>query len=347
MGGNNLPGIITSRIPSKDYFYIKQIILDILHKNNIVAQCPIELPGKVDYGDIDVICEYPTQDFDFKQFIKTNFNPTVMSPSYRDKVLCNISFNSTLPSMIDFTNFQIDFILCPKSSIESYMFYFSYGDLGSIVGRLTNAYAIKFDYTGLWIKFNSITMEIKCQNTQDYCHLTDSTEELCKYLGLSYSDWMNGFTDMYDIFVWICKSHLFTPNIFRIFNRQHTSRLMKRKMFLKFLEYIGVDDKELENATCDDSEISYNRQQHAIDYFNKNSEIENIKKIRLLEKERTLKYNAHIFIKYGITGKDIGIKKKHFEEYITKTKSSFHDFIDSNTIDVIDICVRDFLELKL
>ncbi len=327
MGGNNLPNVITSRKSHSDYEHIKATLLKILQNNNIDCKCPHELPNKKDYGDLDIICVYP--DFDILDFIKNTFYPIDIVPSYKDSRIINVSFNVTeIKDMENHNDFQIDLIFCHKNNMEMYMFYYSYGDIGGIIGRIMSSYGLKFGEKGLFMKYIDV---------QDTIILSSEPEKICNFIGANYEEWLNGFDTVECIYKWICNIKLFYKDIFKVMNKDHRDRVKKRLMYSNFLKYIDITIDSIQPAN---SEVIINKQDEAIEYFNKSAEVEKIKKIRLKEKERNQKYNAHIFMDKGYKGKEIGIIKNKFEEHI---KSEI-DFIDLNTTEKIIEIIEDFLD---
>lgn len=335
MGGNNLPNVITSRKSTSDYIHIKSTLLKILQNNNIDCICPYEIPNKTDYGDLDIICVYPN--FDILDFIKNTFQSIDIVPSYKDSKIINVSFNVThIKDMENHNDFQIDLIFCDRHNMEMYMFYYSYGDVGGIIGRIVSSYGLKFGEKGLFMNYNSIT------NMPDTIILSSEPEKICNFIGANYDEWLNGFDTVEDIYKWLCNIKLFYKDIFKVMNKDHRDRVQKRPMYSNFLRYIDIDVDSIQHADVNKGEVVINKQTEAIEYFNKWDEVQKIKQIRLKEKERNQKYNAHIFIDRGYKGKEIGIIKKKFEEHI-KSSMTIDDFIDSNTTEQIVQIIEEFL----
>ena len=344
MGGHNLPGIITSRKSSDDYFKIKNKVLEILKLNNIICDTPYEVPNKKDYGDLDVIC-MPFNNV--LEFIKTTFKPDVITPTISKEKLFNVSFNIGKDTIYNefrgYHDFQIDFIMC-YSNMDMYMFYFSYGDLGGILGRISNAYGFKLGESGLFMSYNAVTLELNYQNTPDKLYLSDNPYEICEYFGLCYEEWKKGFNLINQIYDFILQSKLFDKIIFKTLNVDHRRRLKLRPMYMNFLKYIDVKDEEISTADETRGEVIENRQREGIDYFKKWDKVNDTKNIRLKEKERSDKYNGKIFIERGYNGKDIGMIKKKFEDYIcSEMNIEMNEFIDSNEREKIIEIVEKFL----
>ncbi len=346
MGGNNLPGIVTSRKSSDEYEIIKTEILKVLNDNNIICNVPYSVPGKKDYGDLDVICFYRD---DILDFIKRIFVPDVVTPTISNGKLFNVSFNigkdTIIPTIRNHNDFQIDFIFC-YSNMDMYMFYFSYGDLGSILGRISNAYGLKLGESGLFMNYNSVTLVLDYQNTPDKIYFSDNPREICQYFKLDYDSWLKGFDTAEEIFNFAISSEFFSKDIFRTLNIDHRRRLRLRPMYMNFLKYINVDSEQIKNASETHGEVIQNLQPEAISYFNKWDIVNETKRMRLKDRERNEKYNGHIFMKLGYKGKDIGMMKNRFEQYInTQLNLSLNEFIDMNTVEEINKIIEEFIKI--
>jgi hypothetical protein len=117
--------------------------------------------------------------------------------------------------------------------------------------------------------------------------------------------------------------------MFSELNRAYKKREKVRPMFQEFLDYL-----QLEN---DHSVVPIqNLQLQAINFFDKQEELKTIK--LKLERETIIKskFNASMFMKFGLTGKKlgeaIGVFKKQIEE---KYKKDFNEFVYDSSKDII------------
>ena len=135
MGGNALQRVKTYRKPLVEYNQIKTELLKKLADNGIKAEVVIEFPGKLDFGDIDILVDN-CHNVDIREI----FNP--------NEIVRNgdvISFDYCLSGSTELI--QVDFIKIPN--IDMAQFYFVYGDIGGILGRITNSIGLKFGHLGL------------------------------------------------------------------------------------------------------------------------------------------------------------------------------------------------------
>ena len=117
---------------------------------------------------------------------------------------------------------QVDFIKC-KNLINS-KYYYSYGDVGLIIGQIVNYYGLKFGHDGLFIKLTSKHIGYN-DDIADKLELSCDFESICKFFDLDFILWGN-FTSENQIFNWFSKSKYFTKNIFTNMNskqRHHNS----------------------------------------------------------------------------------------------------------------------------
>ncbi len=335
MGGNALKKVQVVRKNKIDYEKIKQEICDKI--NNILTYHTIsEVPNKETFGDLDILYLYNPK-INIREIIIELFKP--------NEIVTNgdvISF--------DYNNFQIDFIQC--ENLDMAKFYFSYGDLGSIIGRIANYYGIKFGHNGLWINLlentydSSITIDNR--NIIGKIILSNNPTIICDFFSYDYKKWETGFNSINEIFDWIVNSKYFKKDIFLILNSEHRSRLKLRPMYLKFINYLEININNIEKANLKSAEIKINLQDYSIDYFNKKLDVDTIIKNNKIKKERKEKFNGKTFIDIGIKPKFINIYMEKFKEYIeNKFLISFEDWIDSASKEDINEIVYTFYDLNV
>jgi hypothetical protein len=134
MGGNALKTVKTERKNIEEYNHIKTLIISQLNKY-INSQVVFEPPEKYSFGDLDILY-IDDGKIAIEHLIKELFDPKEI-------------VNNGLVTSFDYDNFQIDLIKSVSiADFNSKMFYYSYGDVGPLIGKITNFYNIKF---GDWI----------------------------------------------------------------------------------------------------------------------------------------------------------------------------------------------------
>jgi len=128
--------------------------------------------------------------------------------------------------------FQIDFILTESHLMDISFCYFSYNDLGNLLGRLTKKLGIKLGHQGLFY--------IHRNDTEVYeVLLSTNWFDALELLEVSSEQYRNGFNELEDIFKFVASSPYFSPDIFLLHNRNYSSRIRdaKRKTYRAFLEW--------------------------------------------------------------------------------------------------------------
>lgn len=333
MGGNALKNTYTERKNKDDYNKIKKNILDKT-SDIIKYSVVIELPGKETFGDLDILY-ISDKNLDIKKIIIDLFTPN------------EIVHNGDVISF-DYEKFQIDFIKVQKEYFEMANFYFSYGDLGAIIGRLTNYYGAKFGHFGLWINllYNTLDKEkdLDCRNILARIDLTNNPLQICNFFDLDYDIWKNGFNDKVSIFRWIISSKYYKKDIFSTLNYDHRRRANLRPFYQDFLDYIDQDITLIKKANSGTSEILDNQQEVLIKYFKKEEEVKIIFDKIKLDQTRKEKFSGKNFIDIGIDSKKIGESINTFKKYILEKNqniNSFEEWLDKNTKeDVYDLITQ-------
>lgn len=186
--------------------------------------------------------------------------------------------------------FQVDLIrVQSKQHLETARFYFSYSDVGSIIGRMTNYYALKFGEEGLWCELLEHTAyngerKFDVRRNLGRVVLSRDAREICDFLGLSFDFWRLGIPqlttveDHRHIFDWMLSSPLMASGeavkIFGRLNTDHRARAAKRPFYQRFLSHIGVH--EVQHVSAEDAEtggVRLNLQPRAIAHFHKEAQV--------------------------------------------------------------------------
>lgn len=119
--------------------------------------------------------------------------------------------------------FQVDLVSIPAPAFDYAAHYFSFNDLGNLIGRTAHKMGLSHRHDGLWFpvrdgdyKFRDILL------TQDYA-------AALHFLGYDAGRFQAGFEQLTDIFAYVTASHYFNRDIFLLENRNAASRLRDRK----------------------------------------------------------------------------------------------------------------------
>lgn len=157
MGGNALAEFGAQRVSPRRYEELKTHLYGILAEEGILGVAPVEMPGKEDFGDIDIVY---TGDGITRKSINEIFGEGTP-----------VAKNGHVHSFL-FHEVQVDMIKAQPESLNFHFNYLSFGDRGMIIGRLARSLGFIFGHDGLWYK----------QGIRKYL-LTQEWDEALKFLG--------------------------------------------------------------------------------------------------------------------------------------------------------------------
>ena len=344
MGGNALKTISTSRLNLDNYNLIKNNIFNDLSPY-LIIDFAHQVPNKIDFGDLDVLYKL-SDNLDFRKLIIDKYNP--------NEIVCN---GQLISISYPFNNeyYQIDFVKC--SNLKMSKFFYSYGDLGGVIGTITKKYGISYG-EGLYCNIDKDTIRNYTSNdivnyTISKIFLTDEPSEICKYLDLDYEKWISGFETKESIFEWVISSSWFQQNIFLNLNLNCSEKKKNniRPFYKDFIEYIFDENKsnKLNNFNKNNQIKKYNRQLEALKYFNKIHLLDELINENTIKNERKRKFNGYKFMKYGYIKEDIGIFIIEFKKYINKkfdkvnNMEFFNIWLDDNDELIINKEIDNFI----
>lgn len=307
MGGNALKTVSVARFDLATIEAVKSDIMDKLV--DLDLRFIRDAPNKVDFGDLDVLHMRPIDEV--LRIIKQVYDPI--------ECVCG-------DNMLSFAflwkeqYYQVDMIRV--GNFEMGQFYFGYGDVGNILGRMVRNSEIFLGSQGLFCR-------------EDYVPiiLSDDPDKICDYLGLDYSTWKT-FTEDQEIFTWIASSRFFVSS-FHIRSKDKKKQ-KKRPMLDNYMNFIA--DKQ--------SNIIENRVEEALLHFKKCSVRDEMRRKKLEEAEKKKKFNGSKLMKLtGCDCKQVGALIQKFKAYVsTENEIDFERWLDINDEDHVDACIIDFYE---
>jgi len=313
MGGNLFN---TKRISKDEYLHIRENI------ENRLKLCLIDFAripnykNKPDYGDLDILVDF-SRLVDIKESLYNVFR-------FEDYVK-----NGNVHS-IHCLNFQIDFINVPSDKFTINQFYYSYNDLGNLVGKVAKSLNCKYGNNGLYYVHYS---EDKSKKLEVF--LSDNPKEIYQFLDLDYETWLGGFDELEDIFKFVCSSKFFDSVKFYKLKHKDRVRDTKRETYKQFLNYI---DNLVDFPACKPLDIVSYVNDHFIDAdlhykiikFNEEQEISR----RIKEK-----FNGKIVSAItGLEKKDLGI----FMQYLKSKFSYYPNFVECTKEQVNYLIMKEF-----
>lgn len=226
MGGNALKNYETRRYNKEEFIELASIVQDKLFQCVNTRGCIIPyFNNKTDFGDLDLILNSNSLPINWVNIIIHEFNLTDNQWIKNGNVLS-----------IGVNNFQIDLINTPNQYLVSSLNYFSYNDLGNLLGRLFHKLGLKLSHKGL----NLVVRSNENAHILKEIELTQSYSVILNILGLSYAKFVYGFDNIEDVYNFVCESKYFDKDIYLLNNRSHKSRIRDRKRitYSNFLKYI-------------------------------------------------------------------------------------------------------------
>lgn len=297
IGGNAL-NFETRRVERVEYFQIVEEISDKLHSIGVYVFADIPAyRTKPDFGDIDILIhsDLPNR----KEWIQKTFDPK------------EIYHNSNCFSF-DYKDVQVDFIFTPLDEFVTSLYYFSYNDLGNLLGRVYHKLGCKFGHDGLTLVLRDGDYQIGEIN------LSKNIDDILEFGKYDVDRYHQGFNDLKEIFDYSMSSPYYAYQIFDLDNRNHTARIRDRKRptYTKFLLYAQENRKEIEFIWNKDKSVYLDM---ILDYFDKRQEYDMM--IARHQKKKDVKqlFNGQIVSEItGLSGKELGV-------FIAKFREVFND----------------------
>jgi hypothetical protein len=227
MGGNALKNTQTRRYQRDEYYALETEVLYAL-RSAFPARIMDAIPayaGKESFGDMDILLESDNMTVKVRDVLEATFSPT--------EIIKNGNCYS-----FDYKQLQIDLILTPIEVFNTSLVYFSYNDLGNLMGRIYHQMGLKYGHEGLTyaVYDDTDTNDTRCL---DVITVSRNHTLIFSIAGYSYERWLKGFKNLEEIFEFAVDTPYFNYGIFDLENRNHRSRIRdrKRQTYTKFLEW--------------------------------------------------------------------------------------------------------------
>lgn len=131
---------------------------------------------------------------------------------------------------------QVDIITVPRDEMEITLSYFSWNDLGNLMGRIARRMGFRYGHRGLFSEVKD-----RSGNVVEKVRLSRHPEAIFSFLGCDFQRWTKGFDEIHDVFGFISSSAFFSKDCFRLLNLNHGTRMRNKKRagyaaFLNWLE---------------------------------------------------------------------------------------------------------------
>jgi hypothetical protein len=224
MGGNALAPFGARRYDRQEYLLVRDKFFWAMHKhapNVSYAEIP-SYHNKPSFGDMDILT-YKLNDMEYEQIRLACGN---------SKYVMNDGVMSIL-----FEEIQVDVIPMEDENYNTALIYYSFNDLGNLMGKIYHKFGLKYGHRGL-------TMPMRDGDNQfEEVVVSKNIHDIFCFLGLDVDRFLKGFDELEDIFKFVMSSKYFSPEPFQYENLNHTNRIRdkKRTTYHAFLEYIKAN----------------------------------------------------------------------------------------------------------
>ncbi|KVP75348.1 hypothetical protein [Burkholderia ubonensis] len=331
MGGNAL-SVTAVRLTKKNFERVSAQCIERLQAcfpGHRVAVIPA-YRAKADFGDCDILVTSAGYDpnkaaaaLDAVEVVR-NGPVTSVGVVVRDE----------LPP-VDGNVFQVDLIAIGEDAFDYALGYFSFNDLGNLIGRTAHRAGLSHKHDGLWFyvrdgdyKFREICL------TRDY-------DVALRFLGYEPARFHAAFETLGEIFEYVSGSTFFNRDIFLLENRNAKSRIRdrKRRTYMEFLKWCEARPELPAYPYPDDKSAWLPRIAEHFPHF----EAEYQQALKDMADQRAVKvrFNGEWVAKLtGLQGKDLGALMKNVKESFD-SQEALHQFVLGSSEEQLAARVRE------
>lgn len=237
MGGNALAPFGAKRVDRKVAEVVTAQVMDLLSsiadEQGLPFDCRLvpAYRSKPDFGDLDFVVDARFMDGLPRKLLIEKLERALGGPVPTHAGGPVFSFGYPLP---EGGCLQVDLIRSPTEEVQVAVDYFSWNDLGNLIGRIAHKMGLKYGHNGLWMVLRDGTHQF------DTVLISRKTDEILKFLGYSYERWAQGFEDREEIYRFTVSTPLFNKSIYDLDNRNHIARTRekKRPVYMEFLAWL-------------------------------------------------------------------------------------------------------------
>lgn len=322
----------TERFPREKYLKYTRIILDhfkTAYPSGVHIHLPRVLPGKADFGDIDVLL--------FVEQSTEGLPPVTINPItdvlFQAKEVVR---NGNMTSFV-WHDMQVDFIFFPnRCSFEIATTWFDYGDFSMVLGVMLKQFDLKWTSEGLFLKLPPSTPFLLCTDWR----------EAYKVLGLDPDRFTRGFESEDEIASYLSTCILFNPERYQKDdevegNRDEKRRANTRKMYAVLKSKLALIERpSKEDPITEDQFLKV-----ALAAFGKEKEYGNLmEKLDTRKRVKTLFTGKQVERVTGLKDKELGL----FCAWIKEQADFEAQIISRGTVEGVDEYITTcFLNYKL
>lgn len=330
MGGNALKEVRTRRLDREEFEQCEKNVVIFLKENFPTAMVD-SIPSyreKSTFGDLDVLISEEglkahggiekliekAQETFFSRQEKANGH--VLSFEYR-----------TSPEQE--RGFQVDVLQMAEVTLDYAKNYFSYNDLGNLVGRSAHKMGLKFGHNGLWY-----VMRDGDHKLADIL-LTRDFDKSLSFMGFDPKRFREGFENLEEVYEYVGGSKYFDGNIYLMENQSYKYRVRdkKRPTYQQFLQWIRDNDTPSVFTYPQDKAEWLPKIFEAFPEFKKNYDLtlknyDNILKVRE-------KFNSDLMSEWsGKTGQALGFLTQTVKDSFVNDIKMMNFILDKSTEEI-------------
>lgn len=318
MGGKALKNTITRRYQKDEFEKLsKEIIPKIERSFGTKASLVKSFHSKESFGDMDILLMSLIKDKDFLRKI-SNINQILKEDFGANEIFSNgncISF--------DYKKLQIDLILTSFENWEIANVFYSYNDLGNLMGKIYHKFNLKYGFDGL-----KYIHRKNDQKLGTYI-VSKNPRKIFDFICLDYDRFLKGFETIEDVFDYVIGSKFFNAESFKFenLNAINRRRNKRRPNYNAFIEYVKDVDKKFEFNKDKDSYLpiidAFFPEANLLDKIQKSEE--EFKRLQFLNSH----FNGKLIMKRHpeLQGKELGAAIKGFKEKIEKERP-FNNYLE-------------------
>jgi len=324
MGGKALK-IAKTRRYEKDEF--DQLASNLIPKVKEVFNTSVEIiksyHEKDTFGDMDLLV-----------LVDNNFNEKIKNTTVKQVILDNFDATEVFCNggvySFDYQELQVDLILTPVSNWNSSQVFFAYNDLGNLMGKIYYRFNLKYGFDGVKYVYRENN-----ENVLGTITITKDMRKAFEFIGLSYDKFLQGFSNLEEIFNYVISSPYFDRESFRLenLNSINKKRNNKRKVYQQFLEWLTENNITKSFPKQEDKNFYFNLIEKHFPESNFKQEREKLIEKNTLRKELTLKFNGDMVMEKfpHLKGAELGKAINNFK----KSKEDFSKFLQENSAEEI------------
>jgi len=307
MGGNAFPNLKLVRLSAKDYIDFENEITSSLRTEFLDIRF-YTIPSyreKESFGDCDLL------------YVPSNDKEVISKFGQCLGAVATVRNGPTTSYAIPWHGqlFQLDMIRESKETVDFARSYFSFNDLGNLIGRIFHRAGFKFGHKGLQFIAREEGNE---SHVLREITLTTSFRSALEFLGYDYDRWVRGFETLEDIFKFAVSIPLASRTTFRLEETNHAARIRdrKRKTYQLFLLWVqDPKNKVQEHESTSKEELRAWALGKAFEVYPEfKDQFSYWQQVAKKLKEAKLRFNGKLVSEWtGLTGKDLGVFMANFK----------------------------------